>query len=142
MAYYSSLTLMQGTREDNNRKRKREQKLSSVEETEAKDITIVLPFAKKLPIWKTVESMEVFKTFPQSPHFIPLLEIREDAREISAVGMMLTFSGLLEEVKSLKLNNRISTLNSLLGSNSVPTESISESPRKNQHERFYENYSS
>ncbi|CAN6846473.1 unnamed protein product [Brassica oleracea] len=103
-----------GTREDNNRKRKREQKLSSVEETEAKDITIVLPFAKKLPIWKTVESMEVFKTFPQSPHFIPLLEIREDAREMSAVGMMLTFSGLLEEVKSLKLNNPISSLNSLL----------------------------
>ena len=54
MAYYSSLTLMQGTREDNNRKRKREEKLSSVEETEARDITMVLPFEKKLPIWKTV----------------------------------------------------------------------------------------
>ncbi|XP_048614409.1 DUF724 domain-containing protein 10-like isoform X3 [Brassica napus] len=102
-----------GTREDNNRKRKREEKLSSVEETEARDITMVLPFEKKLPIWKTVESMEVFKTFPQSPHFTPLLEIREDAREMSAVGMLLTFSGLLEEVKSLKLNNPISSLNSL-----------------------------
>lgn len=105
-----------GTREDNNRKRKREQKLSSVEETEARDITMVLPFKKKLPIWKTVESMEVFKTFPQSPHFTPLLEIREDAREMSAVGMLLTFSGLLEEVKSLKLNNPISSLNSLSAS--------------------------
>ncbi|CAH8304866.1 unnamed protein product [Eruca vesicaria subsp. sativa] len=99
-----------GTREDNNRKRKREQNLSSVEETEA---TMVLPFKKKLPIWKTVESMAVFKTFPQSPHFTPLLEIREDSREMSAVGMMLTFSGLLEEVKALKLNNPISSLNSL-----------------------------
>ncbi|KAG2312321.1 hypothetical protein Bca52824_023878 [Brassica carinata] len=105
-----------GTREDNNRKRKRDQNLSSVdtvEETEEKDITMVLPFEKKLPIWKTVESMEVFKKFPQSPHFTPLLEIREDAREMSAVGMLLTFSGLLEEVKSLKLNNPISSLNSL-----------------------------
>ncbi|CAF2141681.1 DUF724 domain-containing protein 10 isoform X1 [Brassica rapa] len=113
----SATPLMQtrenGTREDNNRKRKREEKLSSVEETEARDITMVLPFEKKLPIWKTVESMEVFKTFPQSPHFTPLLEIREDAREMSAVGMLLTFSGLLEEVKSLKLNNPISSLNSL-----------------------------
>ncbi|KAL0730779.1 hypothetical protein Bca4012_026873 [Brassica carinata] len=102
-----------GTREDNNRKRKRDQNLSSVEETEAKDITMVLPFEKKLPIWKTGETMEVFKKFPQSPHFTPLLEIREDAREMSAVGMLLTFSGLLEEVKTLKLNNPISSLNSL-----------------------------
>ncbi|CAH8331081.1 unnamed protein product [Eruca vesicaria subsp. sativa] len=86
------------------------------EENEAKDITMVLPFEKKLPIWKTVESMEVFKTFPQSPHFTPLLEIREDAREMSAVGMMLTFSGLLEEVKALKLNNPIRSLNSLSAS--------------------------
>ncbi|XP_056854284.1 DUF724 domain-containing protein 8 [Raphanus sativus] len=102
-----------GSREDNNRKRKREQNLSSVEQTESKDITMVLPFEKKLPIWKTVESMEVFKTFPQSPHFTPLLDIREDAREMSAVGMMLTFSGLLEEVKALKLNNPITSLHSL-----------------------------
>ncbi|KAG2312322.1 hypothetical protein Bca52824_023879 [Brassica carinata] len=109
-------TREKGTREDNTRKRKRDQNLSSidtVEETEVKDIIIVFPFEKKLPIWKTVESMEVFKKFPQSPHFTPLLEIREDAREMSAVGMLLTFSGLLEEVKSLKLNNPISSLNSL-----------------------------
>lgn len=57
--------------------------------------------------------MEVYKRFPQSPHFIPLLESREDCREMSAVGMMLTFSGLLEEVKTLQLNSPISSLNSL-----------------------------
>ncbi|XP_056849376.1 DUF724 domain-containing protein 10-like isoform X2 [Raphanus sativus] len=102
-----------GTSEDDGRKRKRNQNLSSVEEREAKDIAMVLPFEKKLPIWKRVESMEVYKRFPQSPHFIPLLESREDCREMSAVGMMLTFSGLLEEVKTLQLNSPISSLNSL-----------------------------
>lgn len=45
---------MQGTSEDDGRKRKRSQNLSSVEEREAKDITMVLPFEKKLPIWKRV----------------------------------------------------------------------------------------
>lgn len=81
------------------------------EENEAKDTTMVLlPFEKKLPIWKRFESMEVFKTFP---HFNPLLETREDSREMSAVGMMLTFPRLLEAVKDLQPEDPISSLTSL-----------------------------
>ncbi|EOA20181.1 hypothetical protein CARUB_v10000478mg [Capsella rubella] len=105
-----------GSSEDINRKRKREEELCSVacaEEDKAKDTTMVLPFEKKLPIWKTLESMEVFKTVPQSPHFSPLAESREDYREMSAVGMMLTFSGLLDEVKALQQEDPISSLLSL-----------------------------
>lgn len=78
---------------------------------------VVLPFEKKSPVWKTVESMEVFKTFPQSPHFRPLVETtREDSREMSALGMMLTYPVLLEQVKTLQLLNPISALKSLNGS--------------------------
>ncbi|EFH50407.1 predicted protein [Arabidopsis lyrata subsp. lyrata] len=102
--------------EDVNRKRKREENLCSVasaEEDKAKDTRMVLPFEKKLRIWKTLESMEVFKTVPQSPHFSPLVESREDSREISAVGMMLTFSGLLDEVKALQHDDPISSFDSL-----------------------------
>lgn len=35
---------------------------------------------------------------------------------MSAVGMMLTFSGLVEEVKTLQLSSPISSLNSLMDS--------------------------
>ncbi|KAG7603240.1 DUF724 domain-containing protein 9 [Arabidopsis thaliana] len=94
--------------EDINRKRKREESLCS--DASVEDTTMTLPFEKKLSIWKTLESVE---TVPQSPHFSPLVETREDCREMSAVGMMLTFPCLLEEVKSLQHDNSISSLISL-----------------------------
>ncbi|AED93210.2 agenet domain protein (DOMAIN OF UNKNOWN FUNCTION 724 8) [Arabidopsis thaliana] len=113
-------TLENENSEDNNRKRKREENLgcvASVEQDKPKDTTMVLPFEKKLRIWETLESMEVFKTVPQSPHFSPLLvESREDSREMSAVGMMLTFFGLLDEVKALQHNDPISFFISLTNS--------------------------
>ncbi|OAO95249.1 Protein of unknown function DUF10 [Arabidopsis thaliana] len=103
--------------ENNNRKRKREENLcSSVEENKVKDTTTVLLFEKKLPVWKILESMEVFKTIPQSPHFRPLAENREDSREMLAVGMMLTFSCLLEQVKALQHDETISSFISLSNS--------------------------
>ncbi|AED93214.1 unnamed protein product [Arabidopsis thaliana] len=98
--------------ENSNRKRKREENLcsgSSVEETN-------ILFEKKLPVWKILESMEVFKTIPQSPHFRPLAEIREDSREMLAVGMMLTFSCLLEQVKALQHDEARSSFISLSNS--------------------------
>ncbi|EFH50409.1 agenet domain-containing protein [Arabidopsis lyrata subsp. lyrata] len=105
--------------ENSNRKRKREENLcsvSSVEENKVKDTTTVLLFEKKLPIWKILDSMEVFKAVPQSPHFSPLAEIREDSREMLAVGMMLTFSCLLEQVKALQHDENISSFISLSNS--------------------------
>ncbi|CAH2048028.1 unnamed protein product [Thlaspi arvense] len=116
--------------EDNSRKRKRkelEHNSSDLHETvlssnlasnyvaadEAKDTTMVLPFAKKSPIWKTYESMEVFKRLPQSPHFSPMFEVREAFREGYALGMMVTFSGLLEDLKALEKDVLKSQLDSL-----------------------------
>ncbi|KAF8049866.1 hypothetical protein N665_2105s0002 [Sinapis alba] len=72
--------------------------------------TMVLPFAKRSPIWKALESMEVAK---QSPHFIPLLETREEFREGLAVAEMVNFSTLLERVKNLQLHTPKSTLEGL-----------------------------
>ncbi|CAA7036555.1 unnamed protein product [Microthlaspi erraticum] len=97
-----------GMQEDNNRKRKRD--LDS-EENVAKDTRMVLlPFEKKLPIWKRFEAMEVFKTFP---HFSPLLETRKEFRETYAVGMMFTFSSLVEAVKGVQAEDPIDSLSSL-----------------------------
>ncbi|CAN6926744.1 unnamed protein product [Brassica oleracea] len=71
-----------------------------------------LPFAKALPFWKTYESAG-FESFPQRPHFSPLLKDKEDLRELLAVGMIVTFYGLLDEVKGLKLDDPMSKLKDL-----------------------------
>lgn len=86
----------------------------NVEDTQAKDTVNVLPFAAKSPLWKIYETMEVFKTMPQSPHFSPLIEsTSEDLREGSALGMMASFSILLEKLKDLETDVSVSQLGSL-----------------------------
>ncbi|KAL0854586.1 hypothetical protein Bca101_059738 [Brassica carinata] len=66
------------------------------------------------PLWKIYETMEVFKTIPQSPHFSPLIEsTSEDFREGSALGMMASFSILLEKLKDLETDVSVSQLDSL-----------------------------
>ncbi|KAG2272948.1 hypothetical protein Bca52824_067503 [Brassica carinata] len=117
--------------EEKSRKRKREllsadQSLSVVkksaaaatciEETPARDNALIdLPFPKMVPYWKTCESSDGFKSVPQRPHFRPLLESVDDLfhRESAAVGMMMTFYDLLDEVKGLKLDDSTSRLNYL-----------------------------
>lgn len=84
--------------------------------TQPKDALTILPFAKKLPFWKTYETNELYKTPPQNPHFSPLCKAKEDIREWSAVGMTVTFYGLLDEVKNLQLNVSSSKLSSLSSS--------------------------
>lgn len=87
--------------------------ITHVDETQPEDTVNSLPFAKKSPYWKTCESMESFKSVPQRLHFRSLCEAKEDFREWAAVGMMVTFYGLLDEVKDLKLDDSPSKLNSL-----------------------------
>ncbi|KAG5416537.1 hypothetical protein IGI04_004104 [Brassica rapa subsp. trilocularis] len=99
------------------RKRQREHNLSSipiVEEPQAKDTTMVLPFAKKSPFWKILETSEGFQRAPQSPHFSPLVgESKEQFREGQAIGMMVTHFSLLESFKDLEPYVSVSELNSL-----------------------------
>ncbi|XP_010481842.1 PREDICTED: DUF724 domain-containing protein 1-like [Camelina sativa] len=83
---------------------------ADVEETPAKYIS---PFAKKSPFWKSYETHDLSKTAPQSPHFSPLSDANEDIREWSAIGMMVTFYGLLDEVKDLHLDVSSGKLSSL-----------------------------
>ncbi|KAF8111796.1 hypothetical protein N665_0072s0010 [Sinapis alba] len=87
---------------------------SNVEDTQAKDRMMVLPFANKSPLWKIYETMEVFKKLPQNPHFSPLIEsTSEDFREGSALGMMASFSGLLDKLKDLETDVSVSKLGTL-----------------------------
>ncbi|XP_038683620.1 DUF724 domain-containing protein 6-like isoform X2 [Tripterygium wilfordii] len=67
--------------------------------------TASLPFVKGSPIWRTIESMEVFRILPQEPHFYPLAECKEEHREGSAIGMMVTFASLFEKMSTLQIDD-------------------------------------
>ncbi|XP_048232920.1 DUF724 domain-containing protein 6 isoform X3 [Ricinus communis] len=77
-----------------------------------------LPFVKRSLVWKTIESMEIFRIMPQKPHFHPLADCKEEYREGSAIGIMVTFASLFEKITSLRLDDSesvlLSTLESLL----------------------------
>ncbi|KAJ8898999.1 hypothetical protein K2173_008822 [Erythroxylum novogranatense] len=80
---------------------------------------LCLPFVKKSTIWKAIEAIEAFQIIPQNPHFEPLAECKEEYREGTAIGYMVTFTSLFEKVSLLQFNDPRnifeSTLESLLG---------------------------
>ncbi|KAJ6329004.1 hypothetical protein OIU77_010640 [Salix suchowensis] len=75
-----------------------------------------VPFAKRSSVWKTIESMEVFRAIPQKVHFHPLTECKEEFREGSAIGIMVTFASLFDKISSLQLDDCRSILESTLES--------------------------
>ncbi|XVF80710.1 hypothetical protein PTKIN_Ptkin15bG0097000 [Pterospermum kingtungense] len=75
-----------------------------------------LPFVKKSHVWRTIESMDVFQIVPQKPHFRPLAEIREEFREGSAIGIMISFASLFENISTLHVDAPSNTLDSILES--------------------------
>ncbi|KAL4290952.1 hypothetical protein GQ457_14G021260 [Hibiscus cannabinus] len=75
-----------------------------------------LPFVKRSPVWRTIESMDVFQIVPQKPHFLPLAENREEFREGSAIGIMVTFAGLFEKISMLHFDETRDTFDSILES--------------------------
>ncbi|XP_022728035.1 DUF724 domain-containing protein 2-like isoform X2 [Durio zibethinus] len=75
-----------------------------------------LPFVKKSPVWRTIESMDVFQIVPQKPHFQPLTQNREEFREGSAIGIMVTFAGLFEKISMLHFGDPRNTFVSILES--------------------------
>ncbi|ONI16825.1 hypothetical protein PRUPE_3G124100 [Prunus persica] len=62
-----------------------------------------LPFVRNFPLWENIESMDVFKRFPQKPHFHPLLKCKEVCREGSALGKMVNFAFMVEKTSKLQV---------------------------------------
>ncbi|KAA8514881.1 hypothetical protein F0562_018060 [Nyssa sinensis] len=62
-----------------------------------------LPFEKRSLVGKTIESMEVFQVMPQKPHFRPLDNCEEYVG--SAIGLMVTFAGMVERTAKLKFGD-------------------------------------
>ncbi|KAK8693757.1 hypothetical protein V6N13_071327 [Hibiscus sabdariffa] len=75
-----------------------------------------LPFVKKSLLWRTIESMDVFEIVPQKPHFQPLAENREEFREGSAIGIMVTFASLFEKISALRFDDPRDTFDSFFES--------------------------
>lgn len=69
-----------------------------------------LPFVKSSLLWKTLESMEIFRMMPQDPHFHPLGISKEEYREGLAIGNMVTFASLTEKISKLHLDQSRSIL--------------------------------
>ncbi|XP_056163328.1 DUF724 domain-containing protein 7-like [Syzygium oleosum] len=64
-----------------------------------------LPFVKTSPIWKAVESLEVFQKFPQAPHFLPLSDTKAGSREGLAIAKMVTFANTVQMASKLKITD-------------------------------------
>ncbi|XP_056844994.1 DUF724 domain-containing protein 2 isoform X2 [Raphanus sativus] len=74
---------------------------------------VVLPFAKESSLWLELETKLVFQRAPQqTPHFSPLVGKPEVSREGRALGMMLTFSKLVESFNDLEPDVPMSQLDS------------------------------
>lgn len=74
-----------------------------------------LPFLKCSPLWKIIESMEIFKKTAKKPHFSPLIKCKEESREGLAIGHMVNFCNLVEDISKLQFSHPITVIESKLG---------------------------
>ncbi|XP_040370498.1 DUF724 domain-containing protein 7 isoform X2 [Rosa chinensis] len=73
-----------------------------------------LPFVKKSPFWKMLESMDAFRRFPQQPHFKPLLKVKMLCREGLALGGMHIFAAVVEYTLKLQVDDPSDSINDIL----------------------------
>ncbi|XP_039061808.1 DUF724 domain-containing protein 7-like [Hibiscus syriacus] len=73
----------------------------------------MLPFVKKSSLLQTIESMDVFQTLPKKPYFQPLAENKEEFREGSAIGIMVTFASLFEKISALRFDDPRDTFDNI-----------------------------
>ncbi|CAO2142015.1 unnamed protein product [Urochloa humidicola] len=59
-----------------------------------------VPFVKTtLQLWSVIDEMDIFKEFPQQPHFLPLQRYLPELREEKAVILMLKFSSMVKSIR-------------------------------------------
>lgn len=69
-----------------------------------------VPFVKCSPLWKSVESMEIYRKTEQKPHFSLLSKCREETREGLAIGQMIIFSTVVEKTSKLTFTDPSSVI--------------------------------
>ncbi|OAY77102.1 hypothetical protein ACMD2_18834 [Ananas comosus] len=66
-----------------------------------------LSFVKSSSLWKSIETMEIFRRMPQKPHFLPLGLYCSELREGMAIGLMVSFASLVSSMGKLRIDDRI-----------------------------------
>ncbi|RLM70033.1 uncharacterized protein C2845_PM17G11430 [Panicum miliaceum] len=64
-------------------------------------------FVKKSEMWHFVEARNAFKEVPQRPHFLPLRELSPALREGTALGLMVAFADLVDNIKEASIDHGI-----------------------------------
>lgn len=65
-----------------------------------------LPFVKSSSMWQSIDAMEIFDLMPQR---CPLEQYSVDFREGMAIGLMVTFANLADNVRKLSISDTTST---------------------------------
>ncbi|KAM7271609.1 hypothetical protein ACFE04_030823 [Oxalis oulophora] len=73
-----------------------------------------LPFVKSAPIWKILESSEVYKKIPQKPHFRPLYEKTKVLREGLALAHVVNFTNIVDIICTLRFDDPRSKFDDIL----------------------------
>ncbi|KAK1418916.1 hypothetical protein QVD17_28067 [Tagetes erecta] len=72
------------------------------------------PFIKRSPIWDTIESLKLYQTPFQKPHFSPLKNMKQDTREGLAIGHIVTYVNLVQRLSDLQVNDSVERFNTNL----------------------------
>ncbi|KAK3137224.1 hypothetical protein QOZ80_5BG0449400 [Eleusine coracana subsp. coracana] len=68
-----------------------------------------VPFIKSSPMWAVIEAFDVFKDAPQRPHFLPLQQLSPSLREGMALGLMVTFDNMVEDVRKSSIDDSVAS---------------------------------
>ncbi|KAL6842979.1 hypothetical protein ACP4OV_027292 [Aristida adscensionis] len=66
-------------------------------------------FIRSLDSWSLIEQMDVFKKAPQKPHFHPLLNEKEECREIMALGLMVKYAAFVQNSTKWSIEDSITS---------------------------------
>ncbi|KAJ4795932.1 Tudor/PWWP/MBT superfamily protein [Rhynchospora pubera] len=68
------------------------------------------PFQKSCPVWQSLQSLELFTRTPQQPHFKKLDRYCQEMREGMAVGLMVTYTNLVDSTKNLSFDDDVAVI--------------------------------
>ncbi|KAK1357906.1 hypothetical protein POM88_051162 [Heracleum sosnowskyi] len=83
---------------------------SAIVSYDGRDSNENVPFIKSSPLWKSLDSMEIFSKTQRKPHFNPLLKCREETREGLAIAHMVTFSTVIEKTSKSRFSDPSSVI--------------------------------
>uniref|UniRef100_A0A0A9GLJ1 Uncharacterized protein n=1 Tax=Arundo donax TaxID=35708 RepID=A0A0A9GLJ1_ARUDO len=79
---------------------------STIADRSSESLTIEnLPFLKSSPMWAHIEEMEILKKVPQQPHFHLFKQLGLELCEAMALGLMVFFANLAENIKNLNIQD-------------------------------------